>query len=67
MSLGLGLIQRRAQLRIYLNEEKDYELRFKLSLLNLVIELQNVEKACKLMAISVPTGALFHFPVIFKN
>ena len=56
MSLGFGLIQRRAQLRIYLNEEKDYELRFKLSLLNLVIELQNVEKACKLMAISVPTG-----------
>jgi transposase len=49
-------IKRRDELKSCLKEEKDYELKFKLSFLNLVIELQDVDKACDLMAISVSTG-----------
>lgn len=56
MTKGWMLIKRRGQLRIYLNEEKNYELRFKLSLLNLIIELQDVEKACRIMAIPASTA-----------
>lgn len=50
------IIQRRGQLRIYLKEEKDFEMKFKLSFLNLVLQLQDVGKACKIMSIS-PTTA----------
>lgn len=50
------IIQRRAQLRIYLKDEKDFELKFKLSVLNLIILLEDVGKACKSMSISVTTG-----------
>ncbi len=50
------IIQRRGQLRIYQKEEKDFELKFKLSLLNLILLLQDVGKACETMSIS-PTTA----------
>ena len=50
------MIRRCAELKIYLKNEKDYELRFKLSFLNLVVQLQEVNKACESVAISVPTG-----------
>ena len=56
MSAGYKLIKRHGQLRIYLSEEKDYELKFKLSLLNLIIELQDVEKASKIMKIPASTA-----------
>lgn len=50
------IIQRRGQLRIYLRDEKDFELKFKLSLLNLILLLEDVGKASKTMSIS-PTTA----------
>lgn len=50
------MIRRCEELKIYLKNEKDYELRFKLSFLNLVVQLQEVNKACEIVAISVPTG-----------
>ncbi len=50
------LVKRRAQLRIFLKNEKNFELKFKLSLLNLIVQLQDVSKACDIMAVSVPTG-----------
>ncbi len=50
------IIQRRGQLRIYLKEEKDFEMKFKLSFLNLVLQLQDVGKACKIMSISSTTA-----------
>ncbi len=50
------IIQRRGQLRIYLKDEKDFELKFKLSVLNLILLLGDVGKACKTMSIS-PTTA----------
>lgn len=56
MSAGWMLIKRHGQLSIYLSEEKDYELKFKLSLLNLIIELQDVEAACKIMKIPASTA-----------
>lgn len=56
MKKGWILIKRRAQLKIFLKARKEYELRFKLSFLNLVVQLQNVEEACEIMAISTPTG-----------
>lgn len=56
MKKGWILIKRRTQLKIYLKNVEEYELRFKLSFLNLAIQLQNVEEACKIMVISTPTG-----------
>jgi len=50
------IIQRRGQLRIYLKEEKDFEIKFKLSFLNLVLQLQDVRKACKIMSIKTTTA-----------
>lgn len=56
MSAEWRIIQRRGQLRIYLKDEKDFELKFKLSVLNLILLLEDVRKACKTMSIS-PTTA----------
>ncbi len=56
MSTEWRIIQRRGQLRIYLKDEKDFELKFKLSVLNLILLLEDVGKACKTMSIS-PTTA----------
>lgn len=56
MSTEWRIIQRRGQLRIYLMDEKDFEIKFKLSVLNLILLLEDVGKACKTMSIS-PTTA----------
>lgn len=50
------IIQRRGQLRIYLKGERDFEMKFKLSLLNLILQLQDVGKACEIMSISSTTA-----------
>ena len=50
------IIQRRGQLRIYLMDERDFEMKFKLSLLNLILQLQDVGEACKIMSIPVTTA-----------
>ncbi len=56
MNTEWRIIQRRGQLRIYLMNEKDFEIKFKLSVLNLILLLEDVGKACKTMSIS-PTTA----------
>jgi putative transposase len=50
------IIQRRGQLRIYLKDERNFEMKFKLSLLNLILQLQDVGEACKIMLIPVTTA-----------
>lgn len=50
------IIQRRGQLRIYLKDERNFEMKFKLSLLNLILQLQDVGEACKIMSIPVTTA-----------
>ncbi len=50
------IIQRRGQLRVYLKDEKDFQMKFKLSFLNLVIQLQDVGKACKIMSVPLTTA-----------
>jgi len=49
-------IEKQEELKKALREEGDYELRFKLSFLNLVLELEDVEKVAKLMGVSISTG-----------
>lgn len=49
-------IKRRCQLKIFLNDEKNYELRFKLAFLNMVLQLQDVNKTSKTMSVSIPTA-----------
>ncbi len=50
------IIQRRGQLRVYLKDEKDYQMKFKLSFLNLILHLQDVGKACKIMSVTLTTA-----------
>jgi transposase-like protein len=50
------IIQRRGQLRINQKDERDIEMKFKLSLLNLILQLQDVAEACKIMLIPVTTA-----------
>src|SRR4030066_951893 len=50
------IIQRRGQLRINQKDERDFEIKFKLSLLNLILQLQDVAEACKIMSIPVTSA-----------
>ena len=50
------IIQRRGQLRINQKNERNIEIKFKLSLLNLILQLQDVAEACKSISIPVTTA-----------
>jgi len=50
------LIQRSGELKDYFKDERDSEIKFKLSFLNLILQLQDVGKACKIMSITVSTA-----------
>jgi len=39
-----------------MKDERDFEMKFKLSLLNLILQLQDVGEACKIMSIPVTTA-----------